>query len=174
MEPPLAAVGSAPVAVLSQSSGIAAILCHEGVVTWCTIIAPFTYCCTNSAVASIAVVTELSSKREVCVLGTPSSFRISFRNDGCQIDLKQKCSTTKSIAKTRGRIGFINDIRLPNRFETEMFHQKIDCEKSLLAVNSAERPGKRATFTALSWPIIVAYGVPYYKGLPGAFERFRR
>ena len=73
MEPPLAAVGSAPVAVLSQSSGIAAILCHEGVVTWCTIIAPFTCCCTNSAVASIAVVTELSSKREVCVLGTPSS-----------------------------------------------------------------------------------------------------
>ena len=71
MEPPLAAVGSAPVAVLSQSSGIA---CHEGVVTWCTIIAPFTCCCTNSAVASIAVVTELSSKREVCVLGTPSSF----------------------------------------------------------------------------------------------------
>ena len=29
MEPPLAAVGSATVAVLSQSSGIAAILCHE-------------------------------------------------------------------------------------------------------------------------------------------------
>ena len=29
MDPPLAAVGSATVAVLSQSSGIAAILCHE-------------------------------------------------------------------------------------------------------------------------------------------------
>ena len=29
MEPPLAAVGSAPVAVLSQSSGIAAIFFHE-------------------------------------------------------------------------------------------------------------------------------------------------
>ena len=80
MEPPLAAVGSAPVAVLSQSSGIAAILCHEGVVTWCTIIAPFTCCCTNSAVASIAVVTELSSKREVCVLGTPSSYSIELHS----------------------------------------------------------------------------------------------
>ena len=55
MKPGLAAVGSATVAVLSQSSGIAAIFPHEAGVTWCTIIAPFTCCCTNSAVASTAV-----------------------------------------------------------------------------------------------------------------------
>ena len=82
-KPGLEAVGSATVAVLSQSSGIAAIFAMRRV-TWyrsaiiaaftycCTIIAPFTCCCTNSAVASTAVVRE-SSKREVCVLGTPSS-----------------------------------------------------------------------------------------------------
>ena len=56
IEPPLAAVGSATVAVLT-------IIWHSnhfmpcGGVTWCTIIAPFTCCCTNSAVASTAVVT---------------------------------------------------------------------------------------------------------------------
>ena len=65
----LAAVGSATVAVLSQSSGIAAILAMMRV-TWyrsaiiaaftycCTIIAPFIGCCTNRAVASTAVVRE--------------------------------------------------------------------------------------------------------------------
>ena len=65
MKPELAFVGSATVAVLSQSSGIAAIFPHEA---WyrsaiiapftycCTIIAHFTCCCTNSAVASLAVV----------------------------------------------------------------------------------------------------------------------
>ena len=83
-KPGLAAVGSATVAVISQSSGIAAIFAMRRV-TWyrsaiiagCTIIAPFTCCCTNSAVASTAVVRE-SSKREVCVLGTPSSSSDSF------------------------------------------------------------------------------------------------
>ena len=51
----LAAVGSATVAVLSQSSDVAAIF---GGVSWSTIIAPFTCCCmhTNSVVASIVVV----------------------------------------------------------------------------------------------------------------------
>ena len=69
MKPGLAAVGSATVAVLSQSSGIAAIFAMRRV-TWyrsgiiaaftycCTIIAPFTCCCTNRAVASTAVVRE--------------------------------------------------------------------------------------------------------------------
>ena len=64
MEPPLAAVGSATVAVLSQSSGIAAILCHGAgsplhvvqTVPWLLLLH-----------------TKESSKREVCVLGTPSS-----------------------------------------------------------------------------------------------------
>ena len=62
-------VGSATVAVLSQSSGIAAIFAMRRV-TWyrsaiiaaftycCTIIAPFTCCCINRAVASTAVVSE--------------------------------------------------------------------------------------------------------------------
>ena len=68
-DPRLAAVGSATVAVLSQSSGIAAIFAMRRV-TWyrsaiiaaftycCTIIAPFIGCCTNRAVASTAVVRE--------------------------------------------------------------------------------------------------------------------
>ena len=67
--PRLAAVGSATVAVLSQSSGIAAIFAMRRV-TWyrsaiiaaftycCTIIAPFIGCCTNRAIASTAVVRE--------------------------------------------------------------------------------------------------------------------
>ena len=67
--PRLAAVGSATVAVLSQSSGIAAIFAMRRV-TWyrsaiiaafaycCTIIAPFIGCCTNRAMASTAVVRE--------------------------------------------------------------------------------------------------------------------
>ena len=57
--PRLAAVGSATVAVLSQSSGIAAIFAMRRV-TWyrSAIIASFTYCFTNRAVASTAVVTE--------------------------------------------------------------------------------------------------------------------
>ena len=56
MKPGLAAVGSATVAVLSQSSGIAAIFAMRRV-TWyrSAIIAAFTYCCTNRAVASTAV-----------------------------------------------------------------------------------------------------------------------
>ena len=58
-KPGLAAVGSATVAVLSQSSGTAAIFCHEaGSRGIYTIIAPFTCCCTNSAVASTAAVRE--------------------------------------------------------------------------------------------------------------------
>ena len=58
-KPGLAAVGSATVAVLSQSSGIAAIFfaMRRGHVL-CTIIAPFTCCFTNNAVASTAVVSE--------------------------------------------------------------------------------------------------------------------
>ena len=67
--PRLAAVGSATVAVLSQSSGIAAIFAMRRV-TWyksaiiaaftycCTIIAPFIGWCTNRAMASTAVVRE--------------------------------------------------------------------------------------------------------------------
>ena len=68
--PRLAAVGSAAtVAVLSQSSEIAAIFAVRRV-TWyrsaiiaaftycCTIIAPFIGCCTNRAMASTAVVRE--------------------------------------------------------------------------------------------------------------------
>ena len=53
-KPGLAAVGSATVAVLSQSSEIAAIFAMRRV-TWyrSAIIAAFTYCCTNRAVASI-------------------------------------------------------------------------------------------------------------------------
>ena len=52
-KPGLAAVGSATVAVLSQSSEIAAIFAMRRV-TWyrSAIIAAFTYCCTNRAVAS--------------------------------------------------------------------------------------------------------------------------
>ena len=70
MKPELADVGSPTVAVLSQSSGIAAFFPHRrGHVVYNN--APFT-CCTNCAVASIAIVREYS-KREVCVPGTPSS-----------------------------------------------------------------------------------------------------
>ena len=59
MKPGVAAVGSATVAVLSQSSGIERPILPRGGVTWSTIIAPFTCCCTNnSAVASTAVVRE--------------------------------------------------------------------------------------------------------------------
>ena len=58
MEPPLAAVGSATVAVLSQSSGVAAIFGHEAGSRG-LLIALFTCCCTNnSAVASANAVRE--------------------------------------------------------------------------------------------------------------------
>ena len=65
-KPGLAAVGSATVAVLSQSSGIAAIFAMRRV-TWyrSAIIAPFTCCCTNRAVASTAVVKRVVNARSV-------------------------------------------------------------------------------------------------------------
>ena len=60
MEPPLAAVGSATVAVLSQSSDIQRPFLPGGGVTWSTIIAPFTCCCTNNS-----AVADYCSKRVV-------------------------------------------------------------------------------------------------------------
>ena len=82
MKPALAAVGSATVAVLSQSSGIEwpFIAKWRGhVVTWSTIIASFTCCCiNNSAVASTTVVSARRGHRTphhlvLMVLGSDGS-----------------------------------------------------------------------------------------------------
>ena len=78
MEPALASVGSATVAVLSQSSGIERpfFAMRLGHVVYNNCALYISCCCTNhSAVASTAVVRVVSATRGLCncVLGTPSS-----------------------------------------------------------------------------------------------------
>ena len=55
MKPPLAAVGRATVAVLSQSSDIAPIFCHEAGSRGLQYLRPLYTCCAYSAVASATV-----------------------------------------------------------------------------------------------------------------------
>ena len=75
MEPPLAAVGSATVAVLSQSSGVAAIFGHEAGSRGLQQLRSL-HVVVQTTVPWLLLLQKESSKREVCVPRTPSSYTL--------------------------------------------------------------------------------------------------